>query len=65
MKIVVTGAGGNVGTALLRSSRNGLELVGIARRRPPRGREPYDRARWIAAHDTTGGAYPAVRCRTG
>ncbi|MFI9535893.1 NAD-dependent epimerase/dehydratase family protein [Nocardia fusca] len=47
MKIVVTGASGNVGTALLRSPRNGPELIGIARRRPPRGREPYDRARWI------------------
>jgi nucleoside-diphosphate-sugar epimerase len=47
MKIVVTGASGNVGTALLRSSRDGPELVGIARRRPPWGREPYDRARWV------------------
>lgn len=48
MKVVVTGATGNVGTALLRSSGNGPDLVGIARRRPPRGREPYDRARWVA-----------------
>lgn len=48
MKVVVTGASGNVGTALLRSApRNGQELVGIARRHPPRGREPYDRARWV------------------
>lgn len=48
MKVVVTGATGNVGTALLRSSGTGPELVGIARRRPPRGREPYDRARWVS-----------------
>ncbi|WP_084486801.1 NAD-dependent epimerase/dehydratase family protein [Nocardia sienata] len=48
MKIVVTGASGNLGTALLRrAAEDGQELVGIARRRPPRGREPYDRARWV------------------
>ncbi|MEV3963790.1 NAD-dependent epimerase/dehydratase family protein [Nocardia sp. NPDC050193] len=48
MRVVITGASGNVGTALLRSvSRDGPELVGIARRRPPRGQEPYDRARWV------------------
>lgn len=48
MKIVVTGASGNLGTALLRwAAREGQELVGIARRRPPRGRQPYDRARWV------------------
>ncbi|MET8797456.1 NAD-dependent epimerase/dehydratase family protein [Nocardia sp. NPDC004568] len=49
MKIVVTGASGNVGTALLRSAfPDGPELVGVARRRPPHEREPYDRARWVA-----------------
>ncbi|MEU4841856.1 NAD-dependent epimerase/dehydratase family protein [Nocardia testacea] len=48
MKVVVTGASGNIGTALLRSvSREGPEPVGIARRRPPRGQQPYDRARWV------------------
>ncbi|MGV9634180.1 NAD-dependent epimerase/dehydratase family protein [Nocardia rhamnosiphila] len=48
MKVVVTGATGNVGTALLRSSGTGPDMVGIARRRPLRGREPYDRARWVS-----------------
>lgn len=48
MKVVITGASGNMGTALLRSiPRDGPELVAIARRRPPRGRAPYDRARWV------------------
>ncbi|MBF6170436.1 NAD-dependent epimerase/dehydratase family protein [Nocardia blacklockiae] len=47
MKIVVTGATGNVGTALLRSLDPGTEPVGIARRVPPPDRAPYSRARWI------------------
>ncbi|WP_218002549.1 NAD-dependent epimerase/dehydratase family protein [Nocardia brevicatena] len=48
MKVVITGAGGNVGTALPRSvCRDGWELVGIARRRPQTAREPYSHARWV------------------
>ncbi|WP_280398590.1 NAD-dependent epimerase/dehydratase family protein [Nocardia carnea] len=47
MKVVVTGASGNVGTALLRAmSREDRAVVGIARRPPP-SREPYGRARWL------------------
>lgn len=48
MKIVVTGASGNLGTALLRATvRENWEVAGIARRRPPSAQEPYDRARWL------------------
>ncbi|WP_280507751.1 NAD-dependent epimerase/dehydratase family protein [Nocardia flavorosea] len=49
MKIVITGASGNIGTALLRSlSRTAdRELIGIARRRPPLTQEHYSRVRWI------------------
>ncbi|PXX63944.1 nucleoside-diphosphate-sugar epimerase [Nocardia tenerifensis] len=46
MKVVITGATGNVGTALLRSLDGaGLELVGVARRVPPRSRTEV---RWIS-----------------
>lgn len=47
MKVVITGATGNIGTALLRAlSPDDMELVGIARREPPPV-HPYDRVRWI------------------
>ncbi|MBB4908592.1 NAD-dependent epimerase/dehydratase family protein [Actinophytocola algeriensis] len=47
MKVVITGASGNVGTALLRAlAPAGWELVGVARRRPDTAREPYSSARW-------------------
>lgn len=51
MRIVITGASGNLGTALLRQlslseATDGLELVGICRRRPPQ-LPPYDRASWV------------------
>ncbi|WP_446212230.1 NAD-dependent epimerase/dehydratase family protein [Micromonospora sp. IBSANI012] len=49
MRIVIVGASGNVGTALLRRLRPepGLELVGVARRLPgPDAGEPYDRVEW-------------------
>lgn len=47
-KIVVTGASGNLGTALLRRLATDLpdvEVVGLCRR-PPGDVAPYDRARW-------------------
>lgn len=44
MKVVVTGASGNVGTALLRRITD-MDVVGIARRVPEPG-PPYDRAEW-------------------
>jgi nucleoside-diphosphate-sugar epimerase len=49
VRIVVTGASGNVGTALLRTLRQeGWSVTGIARHRPDRSRPPYDLADWVA-----------------
>lgn len=48
MRIVITGASGNVGTALLRRLGGTHDLVGIARRLPEAGTEPYDGATWVA-----------------
>ncbi|WP_378740456.1 NAD-dependent epimerase/dehydratase family protein [Nocardia brasiliensis] len=48
MKVVVTGASGNVGTALLRSLRaENWEVVGVARRPPQLELAPYAGVRWI------------------
>nr|WP_244161704.1 NAD-dependent epimerase/dehydratase family protein [Micromonospora eburnea] len=49
MRIVIVGATGNVGTAVLRRLRReaGTELVGVARRLPgPDAGEPYDGVAW-------------------
>ncbi|UKD56859.1 NAD-dependent epimerase/dehydratase family protein [Amycolatopsis sp. FU40] len=46
MRIVITGASGNVGTALLRALEPGHDLVGVARRVPDRAAQPYSRAEW-------------------
>jgi nucleoside-diphosphate-sugar epimerase len=49
MRIVIVGASGNVGTALLRRLRreSGAELVGVARRLPgPDAGAPYDGVEW-------------------
>lgn len=51
MKVVVTGASGNIGTALLRRwSHDGSdhEVVGLCRRPPTTAGAPYDRARWLS-----------------
>lgn len=49
MRIVITGATGNVGTALLtRLGTARHELVGISRRPPPTAALPYVRAEWHA-----------------
>jgi nucleoside-diphosphate-sugar epimerase len=47
MRVVIVGATGNAGTALLRRLRSepGVEIVGVARRLPP-PEEPYDRVDW-------------------
>jgi nucleoside-diphosphate-sugar epimerase len=45
MTVVVTGASGSMGTALLR--RLGGDVVGVARRLPDETAEPYTRARWV------------------
>ncbi|GAB3818793.1 hypothetical protein GCM10027605_71970 [Micromonospora zhanjiangensis] len=44
MRIAVTGATGNVGTALLRqlADEPDIEVVGIARRLPPADTSPYE-----------------------
>ena len=52
MRIVITGATGNVGTALLRrlATETDIDVVGIARRPPgPDAGPPYDRVEWHAA----------------
>ncbi len=49
MRIVVVGASGNAGTALLRrlGRERGVDLVGVARRLPgPEAGEPYDQVEW-------------------
>ncbi|MET0589608.1 MAG: NAD-dependent epimerase/dehydratase family protein [Naasia sp.] len=51
MRIVVTGASGNVGTALLRrllAAPKVDDIVGVSRRRPAPGTEPYSRVTWAA-----------------
>jgi len=50
VRIVITGASGNVGTALLRrlGADGEHQLVGVSRRRPP-ATPPYDGAEWVAA----------------
>jgi nucleoside-diphosphate-sugar epimerase len=47
MRVVITGASGNLGTALLRRlHRDEHDLVGVSRRRPPEDVEPYAGVRW-------------------
>lgn len=57
MRAVVTGASGNVGTAVVRAARSrGWSIAGVVRR-PPDLAEPYDEVDWIAcdlASDTAG-----------
>jgi nucleoside-diphosphate-sugar epimerase len=50
--VVVTGASGNVGTALLRRfahERPSWSVTGICRRRPESGERAYDRVDWVQA----------------
>ncbi len=49
-KLLITGATGNLGTALLRrlAARTDLEVVGVVRRPPP-SEAPYDTVRWYQA----------------
>jgi UDP-glucose 4-epimerase len=51
VKVVVVGASGNIGSALLRelSSRGGHELVGVARRLPDLGDTPEQSVHWESA----------------
>jgi UDP-glucose 4-epimerase len=60
MRIVITGASGNIGSALLRRlSSTGDELVGLARRVPDNG-PGGDGVRWVAADLTQDGATGAL-----
>lgn len=51
MRVVVVGATGNVGTAVLAALDRRPEvtsIVGVARRMPARSAEPYSRAQWVS-----------------
>ncbi|MDG4825527.1 NAD-dependent epimerase/dehydratase family protein [Asanoa sp. WMMD1127] len=57
MRVAVTGASGNIGTALVRwlaRRAEVTEIVGLARRRPPAD-APYDRVRWFERDLRTAG----------
>ncbi len=60
MRVVVTGASGNLGTALLRRIVGEHEVVGVVRR-PPEGGEPYEGVRWHALDLGDPGATSALR----
>ncbi|MFI5491306.1 NAD-dependent epimerase/dehydratase family protein [Actinoplanes sp. NPDC051859] len=60
MRVVIVGASGNAGTALLRRLRNepGMDLAGVVRRLPATTEPPYDAVEWhscdIGAPDAAG-----------
>lgn len=63
MRIVIIGATGNIGTAVLRRLREGEaahELVGIARRRPDERAEPYRGVDWHLVDVSVPGAVPEL-----
>ncbi|AYF76897.1 NAD-dependent epimerase/dehydratase family protein [Nocardia yunnanensis] len=61
MKVMVTGASGSIGTAVLRAlAAEETELVGIARREPEPV-YPYDRARWVRCDIGAAGAADTLR----
>lgn len=61
MTVAITGASGNVGTALLRRlAEAGIgEVRGLARRRPPET-EPYAGVRWFSADLGSAGSEPVL-----
>ncbi|MDQ0258873.1 NAD-dependent epimerase/dehydratase family protein [Sinomonas atrocyanea] len=67
MRIAIVGATGNVGTALLRTlaAAGGHELVGVARRAPDPGAEPYRSASWHQVDIGSPDAVPALRTAFG
>ena len=63
MRIVIIGATGNIGTAVLRRFREGEashELVGIARRRPDERAGPYRGVEWHLVDVSVPGAVPEL-----
>ncbi|KRF11377.1 NAD-dependent epimerase [Nocardioides sp. Soil797] len=63
MKIVVTGASGNLGSATLRalSADGGVDVVGVARRRPGDVRQPVDTSvQWREADVATANLAPVL-----
>lgn len=61
MKVVVTGATGNIGTALLRTlAHDGWHVVGVARRRPNTARAPYRSVHWVEVDVGSAAAVPAL-----
>ncbi|MFC7403692.1 NAD-dependent epimerase/dehydratase family protein [Georgenia alba] len=51
MRVVVVGASGNIGTAILQALTDAPEIdsvVGVARRLPVRAAAPYDAAEWVS-----------------
>jgi nucleoside-diphosphate-sugar epimerase len=68
MRIAITGASGNAGTALLRRLQQaapdepgGLELVGISRRTPDTSRAPYAGVEWHALDVGVSGSQSSLR----
>lgn len=63
MRVLVTGATGNVGTALLRALTTDTdveEVVGVASRLPDDGVEPYLGVRWVRADLSDPGCIPVL-----
>ena len=63
MRVVVVGATGNAGTALLRALHDEgrvTSVLGIARRLPDRQAAPYRHAEWVAADIATEGTDEAI-----
>ena len=56
MRVVITGASGNVATALLRGLPAEHDIVGVVRR-PPAQQGVYERANWCSADLSDDHAY--------
>jgi nucleoside-diphosphate-sugar epimerase len=64
MRVAITGASGNVGTALIRTLRSSTdvdEIIGICRRPPERDDPRWSGVHWVAADVVTDDLTPHVR----